>query len=279
MKKLSLLSVLIGAFLLSNTINANPRLIIIIDDLGNSFKLGKAVLDLPYDINVAILPYRPHSRKLAEYAFLQGKDVLLHQPMSNHSGKDPGIGSLNENMTKQEVLQQLYKNIQSVPHTVGINNHMGSALTSNTKAMNWVMEGLSQQQLFFIDSRTTPKSVAYHIAKNYHVPTAKRHIFLDNLQQPSYIRKQLEKAVKFAQKHGEAIVIGHPYPATLQVLKQHLAGFDLRNIKLYSISQKMAYQKLNHLKTLNCQSPLQCNDQFHLPNSQPLLSNGNLLIK
>lgn len=278
MKKFSLLllSALFGALLFCSKVSASPRLIIIIDDLGNSFHLGKAVIDLPADVNVAILPHRPYSKKLAEYAYQQGKDVLLHQPMSNHSGKDPGLGNLHEAMNKQQLIKQLLKNIQSVPHTVGINNHMGSALTSNALAMNWLMEGLSQQQLFFVDSRTTGKTLAYRMAQKYQIPTAQRHIFLDNLQDQRYIRKQIEKAISYAKKHGEAFVIGHPYPTTIEVLKQHLAAFPLRNIKISSVSQQMAHQKIVSPSSARCQSPMLCNQQFKLPQRQSALLNGTL---
>ena len=51
------------------------------------------------------------------------------------------------------------------------------------------------------------------------LPSAKRTIFLDNIQEPEAIRVQLRKLVAKARQNGQAIGIGHPYSVTCQVLK------------------------------------------------------------
>ncbi|WP_042956149.1 divergent polysaccharide deacetylase family protein, partial [Pseudomonas syringae] len=40
-----------------------------------------------------------------------------------------------------------------------INNHMGSRMTAEPVAMTWLMAELQRRHLFFVDSRTSAKTV------------------------------------------------------------------------------------------------------------------------
>ena len=69
------------------------RIAIIIDDLGYQLEAGRRSINLPGPVTCAILPSTPRATKLAEAAFANGKDVLLHlplEPVSRDSQPDPG---------------------------------------------------------------------------------------------------------------------------------------------------------------------------------------------
>lgn len=196
------------------------QLAIIIDDLGYNLRLGQRTLNLAGDITVAVLPFTPHGQELAEYAYQQGKEVMLHAPMSNHHDYPLGRGGLRSGMSKAEFLRVLRQNLANVPHVKGVNNHMGSQLTEESEPMGWLMAELQQRQLYFVDSRTSAQTQALIQAQHIGLPSRKRDVFLDDKRDTTVIYQQLVLALKKAQQQGSALAIGHPYPETLQVLEQ-----------------------------------------------------------
>jgi polysaccharide deacetylase 2 family uncharacterized protein YibQ len=113
-------------------------------------------------------------------------------------------------------LKSIYPNVKY------INNHTGSKFTQNHKAMNRLMKILKKYDYYFIDSKTTSKSVVKKYAKKYNVPSASRNIFLDNKKDKNYIQNQLRKAVLIAKRNGSAIAICHPYSITFRTLKESI---------------------------------------------------------
>ena len=242
-KKALVITGLLSLFALRGHTATAPQLVIIIDDIGHSLPLGQRAATLPGPINIAVLPHQKNSTVLAELAYQQGQDVLLHAPMSNVRGKDPGKGALTAAMSKGEFISTLNHNLQAIPHVQGVNNHMGSLLTQLPQPMSWVMETLQQQQLYFIDSRTSPNTIAQIEAQAHQLPNLKRDVFLDNIRNETAIRHQLERLLTIADRQGIAVAIGHPYPETLAVLEQALPGLKLRGYQLAAISQVLSPPK------------------------------------
>lgn len=183
------------------------RLILIIDDIGNNRILGQRTVDLPGPLNLAFLPHTPFARSLAEQSHRRGHEVMLHAPMANKNGAKLGPGGLTENMTPQQWQTTLLDNLHAIPHVSGINNHMGSLLTENPDAMRTVMTVLQQRGLFFVDSLTTPTSVARQQARQLGLPSLERDIFLDHVVEPDSIRRQFHKAVTLAKQRDRKSVV------------------------------------------------------------------------
>ena len=201
-----------------------PEIAIIIDDIGYDRKIALALCDLDDNITFSILPYSPYGRRLAEKLHERGAQLMLHLPMEpvQYPQIDPGPGAILSSMPPDVLLDQLTKNIDEIPYIIGVNNHMGSRLTAESDQMNQIFSILKRRQLFFIDSRTAPKSQGKSSARLLKVNFAQRDVFLDNFQQYTYIRGQLSELVELAMKHGSAIGIGHPYKATLETLEKEL---------------------------------------------------------
>lgn len=223
---------------------STPTIVLILDDMGNSLSLGELALALPGAVNYAFLPHSPNSAELANKAHSLGKEVLLHAPMSNLSSRPLGPGALTPIMNKHEFLDTLRKNLLSIPHVSGLNNHMGSLLTQLREPMTWLVTELKQQNLYFIDSRTSPLTVAEQTAKNYYLPTLKRDIFLDNIRDEQAISEQFEKLLQLAKTQGFAVAIGHPHPETIAFLNSALPTLADRGFQLSLASNALSVKNL-----------------------------------
>jgi hypothetical protein len=221
----------------AHSANNHPVIALIIDDLGDSLSEGRRVARLPGPVACAILPHTAHGRRIAEEARAHHKEVMLHLPMQPSTDAEPGPGQLDDAMPALEVKYTLDDDLASLPGVVGINNHMGSHLTQDRDAMHKLMQAIrARGNLFFIDSRTSPRSVAAAVARELAIPSATRDVFLDNDRQPAAIEAQFDELIRIAQQQGAAIGIGHPYPETLAVLERRLKTLAAQRVQLVPVS-------------------------------------------
>ncbi len=219
-----------------------PRLILIIDDLGDNLEQGVAAIELDGPVAYSILPHTPHSRTLAELAHRRGKEVMLHVPMANTQNLRLGPGGLTPDLPQAALTRVLEDDIDAVPYVVGLNNHMGSLLTQRQDAMGWVMEVLAQRGLFFVDSVTTSKTAAWKAAYLRGIPWMMRDVFLDHEQTTAFIDQQFRYAVALARQQGFAVLIGHPYPVSVRYLAQALPRLDEMGVQLIAPSGLLLQQ-------------------------------------
>ncbi len=198
------------------------RLAIVIDDFGYRPHNENKILQMPVAVSIAILPDSPHGREMAEKAHKQGREILIHLPMAPLSKQRLEPDTLQPTMSSEEIDRIIQRAIQKVPYAVGINNHMGSAMTSSLPGMRKVMRSLSRYELYFLDSVTIGNTQATKAAQGTPVRVIRRNIFLDDVQSEAETRYQLNRAISIARKNGSALAIGHPHPTTIRALQQIL---------------------------------------------------------
>jgi len=220
-------------------VSAKPMIAIIIDDLGNQRIPGMRVIELDGPVVCAIMPHTAHSTYLATRAHAAGKEIILHLPMQPvEMDRIAGPGEISLDNNRAELAAILDSDLRSVPHSAGISNHMGSLITRHPGHMRWLMEELQRRgDFYFVDSFTTPDSVAYDIAVETGVPAARRTIFLDNEQTPAALERQFDRLKKRAARDGFAIGIGHPYPVTLEFLQGALPLLAAEGFQLVPVSR------------------------------------------
>jgi polysaccharide deacetylase 2 family uncharacterized protein YibQ len=201
-----------------------PKIAIIIDDIGYDRQIAMELYLLDSNLTFSVLPFSPFGPAIAQKLSAKGAQLMLHLPMEpfQYPKADPGPGALFASMTPDMLLSQLRKDLKEVPGVVGVNNHMGSKLTADSAKMNQIFTILKKKDLFFVDSRTSSISQGEASARLFKLRFAHRDVFLDNSQNIPYITGQFAKLIKYAQKHGTAIGIGHPYRVTLETLKIEL---------------------------------------------------------
>ncbi len=219
-----------------------PKVAIIVDDLGRDKDSIEALVEISKGFTVAVLPYLPYSVYTAKVAKKNGMEVLLHLPMepklsSGYSADDAGVGVLMVGQPKEKILDYLEKNIKSVPYIVGVNNHMGSKFTENHELMELVLKKLKERGLFFVDSKTSSVSRGPEIAKQIGLKFTTRDIFLDMKDlDREYVLTQLDKLVEISKNKGFAVGICHPYPQTIEALKQAVPEIS-KHVEIVPVSK------------------------------------------
>ncbi|MDQ0657294.1 polysaccharide deacetylase 2 family uncharacterized protein YibQ [Paenibacillus sp. W2I17] len=189
----------------------HKRLAIIIDDVGNDMKGTAEILAMPVKLTVAVMPFLPTTKKDAIAAHEKGMDVIVHMPMEPKKGRPEwlGPGAITSSLTDEEVRSRVEKAIDDVPHAIGMNNHMGSKITSDKRIMSIVLDVCRERGLFFVDSRTNFRSVVGELAISKNMPPVGNDIFLDDQNSKQHIRKQLDLAAQRAIDKNICVVIGH----------------------------------------------------------------------
>jgi polysaccharide deacetylase 2 family uncharacterized protein YibQ len=206
-----------------------PGIALVLDDVGYDLKALKRVLALPFPVAISILPDSPKAAEAATMAHEAGKVVMLHLPMEPTTPKYRARMTdafLHMNLNEAQVRERFYLALQQVPYVTGVNNHMGSLLTTLEAPMKWVMQVCKEHSLFFIDSKTSHNSVAANIASQYGLAWATRRIFLDHTVEAEDLRLAWGAAVRCAEQKNSCIVIGHPHAETLNFLEQQVAEKD-----------------------------------------------------
>lgn len=199
-----------------------PRVVLVMDDLGYDERHIERLVALKLPVTCSVLPYSPHGRQVLRQASEAGLECLLHLPMEAEGlpVKKLGEGALLMEMDAGQLLRRLRDNLEELPGVTGVNNHMGSRLTANEPRMKVVLAELKRRGLLFLDSRTTPRSRGYELARQMGVRSADRDIFLDTVQRKGAVLAQLNKLISLAESRGEAVAICHPYPETFEALEE-----------------------------------------------------------
>ncbi|MDD5454807.1 MAG: divergent polysaccharide deacetylase family protein [Candidatus Ratteibacteria bacterium] len=215
-----------------------PKIAIIIDDMGYGREIEKEILKLSYPLTISILPRQKDSLKTAETAHNSGFEVLMHQPLESKNADYNTIqGLITEEMSKEEIKSILKQNLKTIPYAKGINNHEGSKGMENEETVSELLDILKKENMFFINSLTTPDSTAKKIAIAKGLEYLERDIFLDNKKDEKYISEQIDELISQALSNGQAIGIAHPSQATLNALKKALPEIETEGIKIVPVSQ------------------------------------------
>lgn len=216
-----------------------PRLAIIIDDIGYADLVSDQLHELGIPVTGAVIPAAPYARSEAQRLHAFGLEEIIHLPMqpkdpANHHPRDQFILT---DSSVAEITALLDAAMLAVPYAKGVNNHMGSRLTSDPQAMGRVLEMLKGRGLFFVDSKTAATSIAYSLARQLGMKTVLRDIFLDDVPSYEHTARQLRRLVDIAREKGRALAIGHPFPSTLAALRDAVPWLKQQGVAIVPVSK------------------------------------------
>ncbi len=216
---------------------------IVIDDFGNAGDGTVEMFELEIPITAAVMPYLPFSNDEAQKAFEYGHEVILHIPLEPVTGKAQWLGpkGITTNLSSKEIRSRITDGLKEIQWAVGMNNHMGSKAMQDERVMTVILEIAKENNLYYLDSKTTPLSVAKDIADDLGVPYFSRDVFLDNIKNQGKIEKQLLTLASIALEKGYAIGIGHVGPEGGKVTANAIAAIkdeiESMGIKFVHLSQ------------------------------------------
>ncbi len=219
-----------------------PMIAVVIDDVGLDRPRSRRAMALPAPVTIALMAYAGEAPAQAATARRAGHELIVHLPMEpGEAGEDPGPNALLSGLTDTEFERRLDWNLSQFAGYVGINNHMGSKLTSDPAALAPVMAALKRRGLMYLDSRTTSDTKGLEVARAHGVPAVERDIFIDHDPSPIAVWTALVRAEELAQATGFAIVIGHPRDATLDALEEWLPDVKRRGFAVVPLTTIVHY--------------------------------------
>ncbi len=212
---------------------------IIIDDFGyRNDEVSDGFLALDAPLTFAVIPGHEHSRSFSKKAGEAGFEIIVHMPMESHiNSRGETEFRLNTDMISREIEERVEKAFFEIFDAVGLNNHQGSKATEDQRIMHIVADVLSKHQAYFVDSRTSAKTVAESTMKKAGVPYIERQVFLDNDFDPGLIYKQLNELVQLAESSEFVVGIGHVKRETLQVLREEIPKLKAKGFRFAFISE------------------------------------------
>ncbi len=229
--------------------DAHGHMAIVIDDVGRKLETETQLAALRFQLTMSVLPGSVYAAgmqaRLAQDP-RRYREVWLHLPMEpqdpaqmTHApeGDEEFLLAADDDETLRAKLSRA---LMQVPSAVGVNNHMGSSLTMDRRAMDVVMDELAKRKLAFLDSRTTPETQAEAAARARGLPVASRQFFLDHEPGQEAIARQLRLAAERSES-GPVVVIGHPSADVLEVLEEQLPALHARGVAVYPLSEIIAH--------------------------------------
>ena len=223
--------------------NVHPKIVFVIDDIGNNNHYTNQLKELGDKVTYAILPLLSYSRYYGNLSRTTGAEVILHLPLDSMLDKIPGRGLIVGTMSKEDILDMLARDLDSVPNYVGVNNHMGSRGTTDRDMMTIILTELKRRNLFFLDSYTTAESVVPSVGRSVGLPILARGVFLDNEDSKPAIRAELNNLRTVAREKGNAIAIGHYRENTLEVLAKEIPRFENEGFEVITLKEMLKVQR------------------------------------
>ncbi|MCI6989355.1 MAG: divergent polysaccharide deacetylase family protein [Campylobacter sp.] len=193
-----------------------PNLVIIIDDVATKVHINM-IKNSDLNLTPSFLPptkINPNTPRLsAEFDFF-----MVHLPLEAIKFNSPEDKTLLASSSQSEIDARISEIRRLFPRAKFINNHTGSKFSKNHASMNRLIKALKANGFMYLDSKTIASDATKKACLKYSMPYIARDLFLDHIDSELEVKKQIQKAVKIAQKRGYAIVIGHPKINTFRAL-------------------------------------------------------------
>ncbi len=221
---------------------SNPiigTIVLVIDDFGYRMdETTEKFLNIQTPMTYAVIPGNEFTKEVAGKLAAKGKEIIVHMPMEPYSATTDDEKHVLKTDDAHGNWRKLLKSAWSeVPGAIGMNNHQGSKATENPELMRVVMDFVKSKNAFFVDSRTSSKTLGEKIAKKQGVPTVAKTLFLDDPEDEISIREKFEKLAEMAKHKDFILAIGHEKPVTLSILKEEIPKLQAQGFVFVPVSE------------------------------------------
>ena len=226
--------------------DTSAKIAFVIDDFGQDRNGVEEMLKLYIPLTCAIIPFMQYSASDLQQVLSSGKEAILHMPMEADVHLPQswyGPKMIKNTDTTSIIKQTMQECIDSLKGIKGVNIHIGSGVSQNLQQMTAVMEVVKENGLYFLDSRTSDKSVCNTVANSVDIKYQYRDVFLEKTQHPdyNYISNEIKKAVEIAKKNGKAVVIGHVGPeggaVTVNAIRDNIEYILSQGVEIVLLSE------------------------------------------
>jgi polysaccharide deacetylase 2 family uncharacterized protein YibQ len=125
-------------------------------------------------------------------------------------------------MGSAEIRAVVERNLAEIGPVAGMNNHQGSRITADERAMETILALCREQGIYFLDSRTTAETVVPAVAARMEIQIGERDVFLDNIREKAAMIRYVGEGLEQASRRGKAVMIGHTWSPELAVTLEEL---------------------------------------------------------
>ena len=218
-------------------IGIKGKVAIVLDDWGYNLNNVNILRELSHPLTISILPNLPYSQRIAYEAHHCGFEVILHLPLEPHEKYRLERYTITHDMDENTILKILKFDLAQCQFFKGIDNHMGSKVTEDSRILGIIFRELRKHRMYFLDTFTTSKSMVRQVANSLDVPFARRDVFLDNKEDAQYIESQLDRLKIIARTRGYAIGVGHDRNLTLKMLKEVMPKMEKEGFRFVFVSE------------------------------------------
>ncbi len=220
--------------------DSRPRIAVVLTGLGLSANATeKAILKLPPAVSLSFTPYAKRLDHWMALARVNGHEVMLDLPMEprTYPNDDPGPQTLLTHLDVAENQQRLRWILGRAEGYVGLAAVKGSRFSGSEPDLKPILREIRDRGLLFVDNRTNAESVAARVARDLRLPHAVNDRTLDD-GEPSHVAidARLVQTERLARTTGAAVVMGQPYPVTIERLRDWIRGLESRDFILVPIT-------------------------------------------
>ncbi|MGC6417182.1 MAG: divergent polysaccharide deacetylase family protein [Bradymonadia bacterium] len=214
----------------------DPRLTVVIADVGKEPALLDSMLALDQDVTYAVSVNEPYAGEVATKLTQAGREFIAHLPLEPSVSDDmDGPAFLTRAMTLDEVKTQVRTFLNRVPGAVGADGHLGGGFTQSPRHVGALLEVLAETGLYFLDQRTSESASIQQQARALGIRSAAR---THRIEAAGTAVEAKLRAVEVALVlEGQALVIAEASPTVIGALKDWLKNLRKREIHLIRLSE------------------------------------------
>lgn len=199
-----------------------PRVALLIAPLGDDLLMARECVSLDAPVAVAIEPFRPFSKEVAELARLFNREILVYIA----PGQDDKGSGTKDGDTPSATLK---KALESVPNAVGITSGGGSG--SADAERTGLQEEVKRLGLFYV--RLQP-------AGRQQGTAGPAIVMLNGEQLTEPLADQFAKLIAKARAVGAVVGVGRPSAEILAMLPQQLSEWQANGVDIVPVSKLAA---------------------------------------
>jgi polysaccharide deacetylase 2 family uncharacterized protein YibQ len=219
-------------------ISEKPVVVIIIKGMGLSSSSTREALELPKEVTMGFSPYSPSLDIWMKQVAESGHEIILNVPMEtgDYHTDNPGPYALltdsseEDNATRLKMLLSLTKGYSAI-YTE--NTEVFTRSSSNLKP---ILEQLKKENKYLVYGGGYSNYSMIQVADSINYPILVSDLVLDDDISATAINDKLKEMEKIATDKGYVVVMAHPYPITIRMLKGWMAKVPEKDLVVSPVS-------------------------------------------